>query len=35
MRQISENHRRYWNKNLRITAILLAIWFVVDRKSVV
>ena len=29
MRQISENHRQYWNKNLRITAILLAIWFVV------
>ena len=29
MRQISENHRQYWNKNLRITAILLDIWFVV------
>ena len=29
MRPISENHREYWNKNLRITAILLAIWFVV------
>ena len=27
--QVSENHRRYWQKNLRITAILLAIWFVV------
>jgi putative solute:sodium symporter small subunit len=27
--QVSENHRSYWNKNLRITAILLAIWFVV------
>ena len=29
MRQISENHRQYWNKNLRITAILWAFWFVV------
>jgi putative solute:sodium symporter small subunit len=27
--QVSDNHRRYWNKNLRITAILLVIWFVV------
>lgn len=27
--QISEKHREYWQKNLRITAILLAIWFVV------
>ena len=27
--QVSENHRRYWAKNLRITAILLVIWFVV------
>jgi putative solute:sodium symporter small subunit len=27
--QISENHRQYWSKNLRITGILLAIWFVV------
>jgi putative solute:sodium symporter small subunit len=27
--QVSENHQRYWNKNLRITAILLGIWFVV------
>ena len=27
--QVSENHRRYWQKNLRITAILLGIWFVV------
>ena len=27
--QGSENHQRYWSKNLRITAILLAIWFVV------
>ena len=27
--QVSENHQRYWNKNLRITAILMGIWFVV------
>ena len=27
--QVSENHQRYWQKNLRITAILLAIWFFV------
>ena len=27
--EVSENHRRYWQKNLNITAILLAIWFVV------
>jgi putative solute:sodium symporter small subunit len=27
--QVSENHRRYWSKNIRITAILMVIWFVV------
>jgi putative solute:sodium symporter small subunit len=27
--QVSENHRKYWAKNLRVTAILLFIWFVV------
>jgi uncharacterized membrane protein len=27
--QLTEGHRQYWRKNLRITAILLAIWFVV------
>jgi putative solute:sodium symporter small subunit len=27
--QVTENHRLYWQKNLRLTAILLAIWFVV------
>ena len=27
--QLTERHREYWNKNLRITGILLAIWFVV------
>jgi putative solute:sodium symporter small subunit len=27
--QVTENQRLYWQKNLRLTAILLAIWFVV------
>jgi putative solute:sodium symporter small subunit len=27
--QLSEKHKEYWHKNLVITAILLAIWFVV------
>ena len=27
--QITERHKRYWSKNLRITGILLAIWFLV------
>ncbi len=25
--QLSERHQEYWHKNLRITAVLLAIWF--------
>lgn len=27
--QLTESHKQYWSKTLRITAILLAIWFVV------
>lgn len=27
--KVSENHQSYWRKNLRITSILLSIWFVV------
>jgi len=27
--QLTEKHQEYWRKNLVITAILLAIWFVV------
>ena len=27
--QLTERHHHYWRKNLRITACLLAIWFVV------
>ena len=27
--QLSERHHEYWRKNLAITAVLLAIWFVV------
>jgi putative solute:sodium symporter small subunit len=26
--ELSEKHKEYWQRNLRITAILLAIWFV-------
>jgi putative solute:sodium symporter small subunit len=25
---LSERHRQYWRKNLRLTGVLLAIWFV-------
>ena len=27
--ELTESHRQYWRKNLNVTAILLAIWFVV------
>jgi putative solute:sodium symporter small subunit len=27
--QLTESHKEYWSKNLRITALLLAIWFIV------
>ena len=27
--QLTQRHQEYWNKNLKITAILLALWFVV------
>ncbi|MDO8418979.1 MAG: DUF4212 domain-containing protein [Rubrivivax sp.] len=27
--QLSERHHQYWRANLRITAVLLAIWFFV------
>ena len=27
--QLSEKHQEYWQRNLRLTAVLLAIWFVV------
>lgn len=27
--QLSERHREYWSKNLRVTGVLLAIWFLV------
>ena len=27
--QLTEKHREYWSKNLRLTAVLLAIWFAV------
>jgi putative solute:sodium symporter small subunit len=28
--QLTDSHRRYWQRNLRITGILLAIWFFVS-----
>ncbi len=28
--QLTESHHEYWRKNLRITGILLDIWFVVS-----
>ena len=27
--ELSQKHIDYWNKNLRVTAVLLAIWFIV------
>ncbi len=27
--QLTESHRQYWQKNLNITAVLMAVWFVV------
>lgn len=27
--QLTEKHKEYWNRNLKITGLLLAIWFVV------
>ena len=27
--QLTESHRQYWQKNLRMTVFLLAIWFFV------
>lgn len=27
--QLTERHREYWTRNLKITAVLMTIWFVV------
>ncbi|MCB2018895.1 MAG: DUF4212 domain-containing protein [Hydrogenophaga sp.] len=27
--ELTDNHRHYWRKNLRLTTVLLFIWFVV------
>ena len=27
--QLTESHKHYWSKNVRMTGILLAIWFIV------
>ena len=32
--QLTQKHEEYWRKNLVITAILLAIWFVVTFVEV-
>ena len=29
MEQLSDRHREYWRKNVRMTGILLTIWFLV------
>ena len=29
MEQLSERHKEYWRRNIRMTAILLAIWAIV------
>jgi len=26
--QLTDKHRQYWHKNLRLTALLLVIWFI-------
>ena len=28
--QVTDNHRRYWRKNLRLSSLLLLIWFLVS-----
>lgn len=32
--QLAQKHKEYWQRNLRMTLILLAIWFVVTLLSV-
>lgn len=27
--KISDDRRRYWNRNLRITSVLMVVWFIV------
>jgi putative solute:sodium symporter small subunit len=27
--ELTDNHRRYWRKNLNVTAMLMTIWFLV------
>ena len=27
--QLTESHKQYWSKNVRMTGILLAVWFIV------
>jgi len=28
--QLTERHHEYWRKNLRLTSVLLAVWFIVS-----
>jgi putative solute:sodium symporter small subunit len=28
--QLTQKHRQYWRKNLRLTGVLLAVWFLVS-----
>ena len=28
--QLTQKHRQYWRQNLRLTGVLLAVWFVVS-----
>ena len=30
--QLTEKQHEYWSRNLRVTAVLLFIWFVVDLR---
>jgi len=30
--QLTQNHIDYWQKNLRLTAVLLVIWFIASRR---
>ena len=31
--QLTEKHRQYWSRNLKITAVLLFIWFLVTLRD--
>jgi len=33
--QLTARHQEYWSKNLRITGLLLALWFLVTFRAFV